>query len=136
MVVIVMLVDAFLFTLTGFTTDPIVLLVIRMLVGFAAPIALGISYVGEVSAGLPPAKVSFNFALVGVGFNLGTLIGALAGGLLGPEQWQGANFVAGACAALVGLWALVSEAPSASRPQLKVEQPQPPPIPVRGRGLK
>ena len=108
-IMVVMAFDAILFSATGFTQDVLALIILRLLAGCSAPVAIGISYVAAVSQNLPPAKAQFNFALVGISFNVGTVIGAATGGLLGPEQWLPANLVAGAVPALVTLWALFSE---------------------------
>ena len=109
MIFIVMLFDAILFAATGFTQDVTALIILRMLAGISAPVALGISYVAEVSSNLPPAKRNFNFVLVGVSFNLGSLAGAATGGLLGAELWLPANMVAGVVPFLVAVWALATE---------------------------
>lgn len=105
----VMSLDAVFFAASGFTTNATSLIVLRLLAGFAAPVALGISYVAAVSQHLPPARAQFNFALVGVSFNLGSLIGAATGGLLGAELWLPANLVSGIVPALVAIWALFSQ---------------------------
>ena len=47
------------FMATGFTKDVIALIIVRLLAGLAAPVALGISYVAAVSRDLPPAKAQF-----------------------------------------------------------------------------
>ena len=104
----VMVFDALLFGSTGFTKDVTALIVLRLLAGFAAPVALGISYVASISFGLPPAKAQLNFAYVGMSFNLGTLIGAATGGLLGADLWLPANLVAGVVPAFVAIWALAT----------------------------
>lgn len=106
-IAIVMLLDALLFGATGFTKDVSALVALRLLAGFAAPVALGISYVAEVSAGLPAEEANRNFAHVGVAFSLGTLVGAATGGLLGPDSWLPANLVAGAVPCFVALTALL-----------------------------
>lgn len=49
MIIAVMAFDAALFAATGFTRDATTILVLRLLAGLAAPVALGISYVAEVS---------------------------------------------------------------------------------------
>lgn len=108
-IVFVMLFDAITFTATGFTKDVTSLIILRLLAGCAAPVALGISYVAAASQGLPPDKARFNFALVGAAFNFGTLAGAATGGLLGPELWLPANVASGAVPMLVALWALLTE---------------------------
>ena len=109
LILAVMVFDAILFAATGFTKDVTALIVLRLLAGFSAPVALGIGYVADISYGLPPARAQFNFALVGVSFNLGALIGAATGGLLGADLWLPANLAAGAVPALVAAWALASE---------------------------
>ena len=105
----VMVFDALLFGSTGFTKNVTALIVLRLLAGFAAPVALGISYVASISFGLPPAKAQLNFAYVGMSFNLGTLIGSATGGLLGADLWLPANLVAGIVPAFVAIWALATE---------------------------
>lgn len=109
LIVAVMLLDAIFFTATGFTQDVSTLVALRCVAGFAAPVALGISYVAEVSRGLPPARAHFNFALIGVSFNVGSLVGAATGGLLGASMWLPANVSAGAVPLLVALWGMASE---------------------------
>lgn len=107
-IVAIMTFDAVTFTATGFTKDVTALIVLRLLAGLAAPVALGISYVAAVSRDLPPAKAQFNFALVAISFNLGSLVGAATGGLLGSDLWLEANVVAGVVPAAVAVWALLS----------------------------
>tara|TARA_B110001452_G_scaffold265948_1_gene271644 strand:- start:314 stop:1774 length:1461 start_codon:yes stop_codon:yes gene_type:complete len=109
LIIAVMLLDAIFFTATGFTQDVATLIALRCVAGFAAPVALGISYVAEVSRNLPPAKAQFNFALIGVSFNVGSLVGAAAGGLLGASMWLPANVGAGVVPMLVAIWGLASE---------------------------
>ena len=104
----VMIFDAILFSATGFTQEVTALIILRLLAGFAAPVALGISYVAAVSVGLPPEKAQLNFAYVGISFNLGSLIGAATGGLLGVDLWLPANLVAGIVPAFVAVWALAT----------------------------
>ena len=93
--------DAVLFAASGFTNDVTTLIVLRLLAGLSAPVALGISYVAAVSQHVSPAKAAFNFVLVGTSFNLGSLVGAATGGLLGPELWLPANLVSGVIPAVV-----------------------------------
>lgn len=109
MIIAVMLFDAVLFASTGFTKNVVGILVLRLLAGFAAPVALGISYVASVSRNLPPARAQLNFICVGISFNAGSLIGAATGGLLGPEMWMTANLVAGIVPLVVAVWAVVTE---------------------------
>jgi len=112
MVVLVMVADAILFAATGLTRAFAALFAIRLGVGLFAPLALGVSYVQECSAGLPPAKLGTNFAHLGASFNIGSLAGALLGGLLGPANWALANILSGVLAAAVGMWALLARSPS------------------------
>ena len=76
LIVAVMAADAVLFAASGFTNDVTTLIVLRLLAGLSAPVALGISYVAAVSQHVSPAKAAFNFVLVGTSFNLGSLVGA------------------------------------------------------------
>ena len=120
LIVAVMAADAVLFAASGFTNDVTTLIVLRLLAGLSAPVALGISYVAAVSQHVSPAKAAFNFVLVGTSFNLGSLVGAATGGLLGPELWLPANLVSGVIPAVVAVWALVSrdaEAPPPAKPE-------------------
>ena len=107
-IVAVMYVDAITFAATGFFTDVTALIVLRLIAGFAAPVVLGISYVASVSRDASPSRAQFNFAMVGISFNLGSLIGAATGGLLGADLWLPANLVAGAVPAIVAGWAMLS----------------------------
>ena len=121
LIVAVMAADAVLFAASGFTNDVTTLIVLRLLAGLSAPVALGISYVAAVSQHVSPAKAAFNFVLVGTSFNLGSLVGAATGGLLGPELWLPANLVSGVIPAVVAVWALVSrdaEAPTPAKPEV------------------
>lgn len=134
-IVIVMVFDAILFASTGFTKDVTALIVLRLLAGFAAPVALGISYVAAVSFGLPPAKAQLNFAYVGISFNLGTLIGAATGGLLGADLWLPANLIAGIVPFLVAVWAMLTrdtaeDAKKGCRRWHAVDGPGPAPAPA------
>ena len=116
--------DAVLFAASGFTNDVTTLIVLRLLAGLSAPVALGISYVAAVSQHVSPAKAAFNFVLVGTSFNLGSLVGAATGGLLGPELWLPANLVSGVIPAVVAVWALVSrDAEAPTPPAAKPEEP-------------
>lgn len=109
LIMVVMLLDAFFFTATGFTTTYETILVLRLFAGLCAPVPLGISYVASVSRELSPAKAQWNFVLVGVSFNVGSLIGAATGGLLGPDLWLAANLASGAVPLVVAVWAAISD---------------------------
>lgn len=106
--VVVMGADAALFVATAFASTPALLLATRVGVGLFAPISLSISWVADVSTGLPLQTYRRHFAHVGLSFNLGALLGAACGGLLGPERWLAANIVSAAPSALACCWALVS----------------------------
>ena len=124
LIVAVMAADAVLFAASGFTNDVTTLIVLRLLAGLSAPVALGISYVAAVSQHVSPAKAAFNFVLVGTSFNLGSLVGAATGGLLGPELWLPANLVSGVIPAVVAVWALASrDAETPTPPAAKPEEP-------------
>jgi MFS family permease len=110
-IALVMGMDAILFGLTALFTEPLPLLAIRVAVGFFAPISLSISWVADVSVSKPKHIYARNFAHVGLSFNLGALLGAASGGLLGPERWVIANVVSAAPCAVACAWALISSEP-------------------------
>ncbi|KAG8471265.1 hypothetical protein KFE25_009686 [Diacronema lutheri] len=110
-IALVMAMDALLFALTAFLTAEPALLAVRVAVGFFAPISLSISWVADVSATKPPDIYRRNFAHVGLAFNLGSLLGAACGGLLGPGRWLVANLLSAAPCALTCAWALASSEP-------------------------
>ncbi|KAJ1623744.1 major facilitator superfamily domain-containing protein [Pavlovales sp. CCMP2436] len=110
-IALVMAVDALFFGVTALFTTRWPLLGIRVAVGFFAPISLSISWVSDVSATKTPDIFRRNFAHVGLAFNLGALLGAVTGGLLGPERWVAANLISAAPCALASLWALASSEP-------------------------
>lgn len=110
-IALVMAMDALLFALTSLFTSELPLLAVRVSVGFFAPISLSISWVADVSATKPPRVYQRNFAHVGLAFNLGALLGAACGGLLGPERWVAANVLSAAPCALAFAWAAASSEP-------------------------
>lgn len=110
-IALVMAMDAILFGITALFTSELPLLGIRVAVGFFAPISLSISWVADVSATAPPDIYRRNFAHVGLAFNLGALLGAASGGLLGPERWVVANVLSAVPCALGFVWAVVSSEP-------------------------
>jgi MFS family permease len=107
--VLVMGMDAILFGLTLFT-KPVSLFCVRVAVGLL-PVSLSISWVTDVSASKPRPVYARKFAHVGLAFNLGGLLGAACGGLLGPERWVVANVLSAAPCALACVWALLSSDP-------------------------
>ena len=128
LIMVVMLLDAFFFAATGFTTTYETILVLRLFAGLCAPVPLGISYVASVSRELSPAKAQWNFVFVGVSFNVGSLIGAATGGLLGPDLWLVANLASGAVPLVVAVWAAISddtaEDAAKRRPFMRARAPQ------------
>lgn len=106
--VIVMGMDAVLFGLTAWAEGIIFLVLVRTAVGLFAPISLAVSWVADVSSGLPRATYRRNFAHVGLSFNLGALLGSAAGGILGPANWLAANLISAAPALAAAAWAVLS----------------------------
>ena len=96
---LIMLVDAGLFVACGFSSDPFVLLVLRIAVGFAAPLSVSLAWVSDVSA---PARLSANMGKASASFNLGICLGSAIGGLV--NDWTTACILSGVVPLCNFLW--------------------------------
>ena len=87
---LIMGVDAVLFVGSGFCDDPVLLLGVRVAVGFFAPLAVSLAWVSDLSS---QPKLPANMAKASACFNVGICAGAAVGGIL--RDWTAACIVSG-----------------------------------------